>query len=216
MSFSECEIVTMSAAIVAVLMAGSMRLKANLFLYSIETMLIAVATAFTAAARAEAGLYYVAVAIALVKGIFIPFFLNKTIDHVKIQNDVGTKIVAPLAMHGCIALLGVSYMLVTGLPVPPGEARGWPGATAGISLVFTGLVLMLTRRVAISQIIGFLVVENGIYLFALTQTRGMPMIVEMGVLLDVLVGVMISGLLVFKIQKSFEHIDVTQLADLKD
>ncbi len=216
MNFSECEIVVMSAAIVAVLMAGSLRLRANLFLYSIETMLIAVATAFTGASRGEPTLYYVAGAIALIKGICIPVFLNKTIDHVKIQNDVGTKIVAPLAMHGCIALLGISYMLVTGLPVPPGEVRAWPGAMSGISLVFTGLVLMLTRRVAISQIIGFLVVENGIYLFALTQTRGMPMIVEMGVILDVLVGVMIAGLLVFKIQKSFEHIDVSQLVELKD
>jgi hydrogenase-4 membrane subunit HyfE len=58
--------------------------------------------------------------------------------------------------------------------------------------------------------------ENGIYLFALTQTHGMPMIVEMGILLDVLVGVMITGLLLFNIKKSFEHIDVTQLTDLRD
>jgi hydrogenase-4 component E len=85
-----------------------------------------------------------------------------------------------------------------------------------MSLVFSGMLLMLTRRLAISQIIGFLVMENGIYLFALTQTRGMPMIVEMGVLLDVLVGVMITGLLLFNIKKSFEHIDVTQLTDLRD
>ncbi|HEY9785710.1 MAG TPA: hypothetical protein V6D17_09935, partial [Candidatus Obscuribacterales bacterium] len=89
-------------------------------------------------------------------------------------------------------------------------------ATASISLLFTGLILMLTRRIALSQIVGFLVLENGIYLFALTQTRGMPMVVEMGILLDVLVGVMIAGLLVFRIQKSFEHIDVTQLTELRD
>lgn len=75
---------------------------------------------------------------------------------------------------------------------------------------------MLTRKLAISQIVGFLVMENGIYLFALTQTHGMPMIVEMGILLDVLVGVMITGMLLFNIKKSFEHIDVTQLTDLRD
>jgi hydrogenase-4 component E len=87
---------------------------------------------------------------------------------------------------------------------------------AAMSLLFTGVLLMLTRKLAISQIIGFLVMENGIYLFALTQTHGMPMIVEMGILLDVLVGVMITGLLLFNIKKSFEHIDVTQLTDLRD
>jgi hydrogenase-4 component E len=82
--------------------------------------------------------------------------------------------------------------------------------------LFTGIVLMLTRKVAVSQIIGFLVIENGIYTFALMQTHDMPMIVEMGILLDVLVGVMIAGLLVFSIQKSFEHVDVARLTELKD
>ena len=67
-----------------------------------------------------------------------------------------------------------------------------------------------------SQIIGFLTMENGIFIFALTQTAGMPMLVEMGILLDVLVGVMITGLLLFGIKKSFEHIDVTQMTELKD
>jgi hydrogenase-4 component E len=210
------ELVVIGAAVIAVLMAGSMQLRSNLIFYSIQTLLISLATALTAHTRAEVGLYYVAGAIALVKGLCIPLFLNWTIDRVKIQSDTGALIPAPIAMHLSIVLLGLSYLCVIGLPVPVGDVRGWPGATAATSLLLTGLVLMLSRRVAISQILGFLVLENGIYLFALTQTRGMPMIVEMGVLLDVLVGVMIAGLLVFRIQRSFEHIDVTQLADLKD
>jgi hydrogenase-4 component E len=216
MIFTTFEMLAIGAAVIAVLMVGSVQLKANLSLYSIETLLISAATASIAQSRAEEGLYWIAAAIALVKGLFIPLFLNWTINKVKIQNDTSTLIVAPLAMHISIMMLGLSYLCVCGLPVPVGEIRGWPGATAAASLLFTGLILMLTRRVAISQIIGFLVLENGIYLFALTQSRGMPMIVEMGVLLDVLVGVMIGGLLVFRIQRSFEHIDVAQLTDLKD
>ena len=58
--------------------------------------------------------------------------------------------------------------------------------------------------------------ENGIYLFTLSKAQGMPMAVELGIILDILVGVMIAGVIVFKIQKSFEHIDVTLLKDLKD
>jgi hydrogenase-4 component E len=87
---------------------------------------------------------------------------------------------------------------------------------AAMSLLITGVLLMLTRKLAISQIIGFLVMENGIFFFALTQTDGMPMIIEMGILLDVLVGVMIAGLMLFNIKKSFEHIDVTRLLNLRD
>ena len=216
MILDQFEMVVIGAAITAVLMAGSSQLRVNLTLYSIETLLIGLATALTAHTQGEPGLYWIALGISAVKGIAIPAFLAWTIDRIKIHSDTGTIMAAPLAMHLSIILLGLSYLFVLGLPVPASDVRGWPGATAAISLVFSGLVLMLTRRVAISQIVGFLVLENGIYLFALTQTKGMPMIVEMGVLLDVLVGVMIAGLLVFKIQHSFEHIDVTQLTELKD
>ncbi len=211
------EMVVLSAAFTAILIAGATHLRVNLFLYFVETLLIGFATAMTAHAHADdLGIYGIAAAISILKGILIPICLVKAIDKIRIQSDAGTIIPAPLAMHLSIVFLGLSYLLVLGLPIPLEYSRGWPGATAAISLVFSGLVFMLTRRIAISQIIGFLVLENGIYLFALTQTHGMPMIVEMGVLLDVLVGVMIAGLLAFKIQHSFEHIDVTQLTQLKD
>jgi hydrogenase-4 component E len=65
-------------------------------------------------------------------------------------------------------------------------------------------------------VIGFLVLENGIFLYALTQTQGIPLMVEMGILLDVLVAVMVAGLVIFRINRSFEHIDVTRLRELRD
>ncbi len=77
---------------------------------------------------------------------------------------------------------------------------------------------MMTRRLAISAHAGISCNRKmAFFVFALTQTHGgMPMFVEMGIMLDVLVGVMIAGLLTFKIQKSFEHIDVVLLTDLRD
>jgi hydrogenase-4 component E len=152
----------------------------------------------------------------LFKGIGVPIFLNYLVKKIKVESDQGTFLPAPLSMHLNILLLGVSYLLASQLPGLSAEGDTRIGAMAAMSLLFTGVLLMLTRKLAISQIIGFLVMENGIYLFALTQTHGMPMIVEMGILLDVLVGVMITGLLLFNIKKSFEHIDVTQLTDLRD
>jgi hydrogenase-4 component E len=151
-----------------------------------------------------------------VKAIGIPLFLNWIIRRINVESDPGTFLAAPLAMHLSIILMGGSYLLASQLPglMTDGDSRF--GATAAMSLLFTGILLMLTRKFALSQIIGFLILENGIYLFALTQTQGMPMIVEMGILLDVLVGVMIAGLLTFRIKKSFEHIDVSQLTELKD
>ncbi|WP_337246737.1 hypothetical protein, partial [Klebsiella pneumoniae] len=80
-----------------------------------------------------------------------------------------------------IVLFALSFVLTRNIPTPQLVVNGWYGAAAGISLLFTGLVVMLTRRLAIGQILGFLVIENGIYVFALTQTLGMPMLVEMGI-----------------------------------
>jgi hydrogenase-4 component E len=177
MSVSPFEMAVIAAAITAILMAGSMQLRLNLIFYAIETFMIGIATAIAAQTHQETGLYCVAIAFAIIKGLAIPLFLNWTIDKIKIHTDTAVILAAPLAMHLSIVLLGLSYLFVQGLPVPEGELRSWPGDT---------------------------------------QTWGMPMIVEMGVLLDVLVGVMIAGLLVFRIQKSFEHIDVTQLTELKD
>lgn len=216
MNLTASELAFIPAAIAGVLMAGSTHLRVNLSFYALQTLAIAIATALIGEARAEPGLYYVAIAFGTIKGIAIPIFLTWIIERIQIRTDTGALIAAPLAMHLSVILLGISYLFTQGLPIPPDGGRGWTGATSSISLVLTGLLIMLTRRVAISQIVGFLVIENGIYLFALTQTRDMPMIIEMGVLLDVLVGVMISGLLVFGIKKSFEHIDVTKLTELTE
>ena len=75
--------------------------------------------------------------------------------------------------------------------------------------------MMLTRRLALSQIVGFLILENGVFLFALTQTEGLPLLIELAVFVDILGAVMIAGVLIFQIKKSFEHIDVSRLTDLK-
>ena len=216
MTLTNIEMAVIAAAVIAALMAGSLHIRVNLWLYGIETFLIAVATGLTASAHAEVGLLCIAFLIAGLKSAGIPLYLASTMEKLHISRDMGAVVTPPLAMHACILLLAISFLLTKELPAAEGGAACWCGAAAGISLVFTGLILMLTRRLAISQILGFLVIENGIYVFALTQTQGMPLFVEMGVMLDVLVGVMIAGLLTFKIQKSFEHIDVAQLTDLKD
>lgn len=216
MNPNNIEICVIAAAVIVTLMPGSLHLRVSLWLYGLATLLIACATAHMATAHSETGLLYLALLIATLKAGGIPSFLSWTLRRLNISRDKGCFIPAPLAMHLSILLLGASFLLTKGLPMPETEGAGWYGAAAGISLVFTGLVLMLTRRLAVSQILGFLVIENGIFVFALTQTHGMPLFVEMGVMLDVLVGVMICGVLVFKIQKSFEHIDVAQLTDLRD
>lgn len=209
-------ILATGAAVLAVMMLGMRHLRSSLWFYSLCTLMIVAETVWVATIGGENSMYLVALGIFLIKVISVPLFLNWIIKKIDVQSDSGTILAAPLAMHAGIFLMAVCYLLAAQLPELANDTNGRLAATGGMSLIFTGMLLMLTRKVAISQIIGFLVLENGIYLFALTQAKGMPMIIEMGILLDVLVAVMISGLLLFRIKKSFEHIDVTQLTELRE
>ncbi len=216
MNLSLSDMLALLIAFVAILMVGSTHLRLNIWLFALQTSLLACVTWLYGAQRAELHLYVIALVLFVLKALGVPKFLAVIIRKVNVQRDSGMFVPTPIAMHLSIAFLVTSYLLARQLPIPTGSGAGWPTATAAISLVCTGLVLMLTRRVALSQIIGFLVMENGIYLFGLSQTNGMPMLIEMGILLDVLAGVMIAGLIIFRIKKNFEHIDVTMLAELKE
>lgn len=203
------------AAVLGILMAGSGQLRLNLTLYALQTICLAVATlVHTQFDRAE--LLYSPLAIIVLKGLAVPCFLTWVIRKIDVRNDPGTILPIPISMHTSIFFLALGYFLARSLPQPAGLVSSPAGVTAAVSLLLTGILFMLTRRVALSQVIGFLTMENGIYLFAVTETKGMPMVVEMGVLLDVLVAVMIAGLIIFRIKRSFEHIDVTQLTELTE
>ncbi|PWU03610.1 MAG: hypothetical protein C5B53_00240 [Candidatus Melainabacteria bacterium] len=216
MTLSPLEMVALSIALTAILMVGSTHLRLNIWMFAGQTALLAGLTALYSWQRQDLHLFLVAMALFVLKAIAVPKFLLFIIQQVHVQRDSGTVIPTPIAMHLSIGFLGISYILASQLPIPHANGSGWPSSTAAISLVCTGLLLMLIRRIALSQIIGFLIMENGIYVFGLTQTTGMPLLIEMGVLLDVLAGVMIAGLLAFRIKKNFEHIDVTMLAELKE
>jgi hydrogenase-4 component E len=200
----------------AIFMVGSGQLRFNLFLYSVQTVMIAMLTLSFAASFKEDHLYPVAIAILMIKALGVAGFLRWVTKKIGVLNDTGTMVPIPVSMHLSIILFAAAFMLSKQLPHLPGINNTVGGGTAAISLLFIGILFMLTRKVAVSQVIGFLTMENGIYLFALTQTRGMPNMIELGIILDVLVAVMIAGLIIFKIKRSFEHIDVTLLRDLRD
>jgi len=181
-------------------------------MYAIGTALVAATPLFHAVNESS---IIVAVSVFLVKAIFMPLFLARIMRRMAVEPDPGAFVPVPVSMHLSIVLLGICYWIAGELPSNGGHAMLLP-TTASISLLLIGILFMLTRRLAISQIIGFLTMENGIYLFAQSQTQGMPLVVEMGVLLDVLVAVMIAGIILFRIKRNFEHIDVTKLNGLKE
>jgi hydrogenase-4 component E len=86
---------------------------------------------------------------------------------------------------------------------------------AAVALVLTGCFLMVSRKRALTQVVGLLVLENGIFLAALTATSGMPLVIEIGIFFDLLMGVFLMGLFVFRIRDTFDHLDVSKLRRLR-
>ena len=100
--------------------------------------------------------------------------------------------------------------------VPPTNNVYTALAAATVIIQIIGLIVLTTRTKAITQVVGYLMFENGIFLFGLTQSQRVPFLVEIGVLLDVLVGVFIMGIVVFHINREFDSIDSARLTELRD
>lgn len=157
---------------------------------------------------------FVAVGIAL-RGIAFPWLLSRAQKRANVRREV-----EPYVGYGSSLIFGALALLLSAwlssrlpLPVQPISALALP-----VSL-FTGLVglfLTISRRKAINQALGYLVLENGIFAFGVMLVHGQPMLVELGILLDVFGALFVMGIAMFHISREFDHIDADRLAVLKD
>ncbi len=159
-------------------------------------------------------LYAVALFLFILKAVVIPHYLERMEkrfgDHRELQPYVN--VASSLILSGMLVLLAYvitrPLVLISDLPTRS-------GIPLAMGLIFVGLFVLVTRKKAISQIVGFLVMENGIALLALLGTYGTPIIVELGVFLDVLLGFLVMQVFVYHIQTTFESIEVDQMNELK-
>lgn len=150
----------------------------------------------------------------LVKAIVLPWFLTWAIREAAVRREVEPRVgyIASLVL-GVVAV-AVASAVATRLPMP-GDRPILLLATS-LSCVIMGLLVLATRAKALIQVVGYLMLENGIYVFGLTSVDRVPFLVEVGVLLDVFVGVFIMGIVVFHINREFDSLDSARLTELKD
>jgi hydrogenase-4 component E len=159
-------------------------------------------------------LYFVAVFFLVLKVFILPGYLERMEKRFGGQRESQpyVNVATSLILAGLLVLLAYAItrplVLVSTLPT-----RG--GLPLAMGLIFVGLFVVITRKKALTQIVGFLVLENGIALLAALGTFGIPLIIELGVFLDVLMGFLVMQVLVYHIQGTFETIDVDQLSQLK-
>lgn len=156
-----------------------------------------------------------AAGMAVLKGWLLPKVLLYAIREVKVRRETEPLIgyIPSLICGGVI--LGLSVVLAQRLPLPPG-VRSELLVPVSLATMMMGLFMTVSRRKALTQVIGYLVFENGIYLFGLLASRDMPWLLEMGVLLDVFVAVLVMGIVIHHISREFDSINTDRLTQLKE
>ena len=157
----------------------------------------------------------VAVVTLIVKGFVIPTLLRRAMRAANIEREIEPFIgFVPSLLLGAVGTIG-AIAAARALPLLPEHAGTLlvPGALAS---VFTGFVLLVGRVKAISQVCGYLILENGIYLFGMLLIHSTPLLVESGILLDLTVGVFVIGIIVDRIQRAFDSLDTRKLTVLRE
>ncbi len=159
--------------------------------------------------------FLLAAGMAALKGWLVPRVLTHAIREVKIRREVEPLVgYVPSLIIG-VVIVGLSVVLAARLPVS-GEARSGLLVPVSLATMMMGLFMTVSRLKALTQVIGYLVFENGIYLFGLLVSRDMPWLLEMGVLLDVFVAVFIMGIVIHHISREFDSIHTDRLTQLKE
>lgn len=213
MNLSDIELFAVAAVVAAVWMCGVTTITRLLWGLAMQTTMIAVIAALHGIEIQSFKYLIFAGVLLIIKAVATPVFLAWIANKIEVKRDKGTGLNPALTLFAGCGALALGYFIAPKIVQSQSGTAG--GAGMAIALILIGMIFMLTKKLAISQVIGFLVLENGITLYALTQTHGMPLMVEMGIIFDVLVGVMLAGLVMFRLNRSFEHIDVTKFRRLR-
>ena len=182
------------------------RLYGIIRIYAYQALLLAAAAAWQAHAQSAPQLYITAAIALIFKAIVIPIALHRIITYLNIQRTIETVIGIGSTLIVAVALVGLSILLV--LPVTESSgALTRESLAIALSVVLLGLLMMITRRNAISQVVGFMSMENGLNLAAV-GVKGMPLVVELSAAFSVMVAFIIFGIFFFHIRERFDTLDV--------
>lgn len=149
------------------------------------------------------------------KGLLMPSLLFRAIRQVQIRREIEPLIgYIPTLILGTLAMAG-AFIFSDYLPLVEAH-RGSLIIPVGLSTLVTGFLMLTTRRKALTQVLGYLIFENGVFIFGILLAEAMPLIVEAGVLLDLLVAVFVMGIVINQINREFSSMDVEDLSSLRE
>lgn len=212
---SSVEMILILTLLANLVLAGSSRLSFCIRILAVEGTALGLLPLCMPDHEWSLRVFFLVALTVLLKGLFFPWFLIRAQRVAGIHREVEPYVGYSASIVGGVLALAVSLWLGARLelPKPPEIPLLVPAA---LFTVLTGLFLIVSRRTALNQVIGYLVLENGIYIFGITLAREEPFLIETGVLLDIFAAVFVMGITVFHISREFDHIDVDQLSKLRD
>ena len=212
-AFSVIDFISVGILLTAVAMNAVKRLESCVKIYTLNSWLLSSLIAIVALMVGEPHLYAASAATLLGKGILIPMFLKRVVRQMRVTHDVEPYINNALSLAISGILVAVVYASLRQGIFVSGFSKNV--LQISIAVILIGLFVMITRRKAITQVIGLLFMENGLFLAGFSLTYGMPIIIELGVLFDMLMGVIILGIFAVQIKRAFASSNLDNLTILK-
>lgn len=213
LTFDIAHLLAGGLVLVSFMMLYQDRLFALINVFALHAVVLALSVAWQAYIQ-DAHHLYVTAAIALVfKAIVIPVGLHRIIQRLGIHRDIETAVgIGPTMLAG-IGLVTLSMVLMLRV-TPDADPLAREDLAFALSIILLGLLVMVTRRNAVSQVVGFMSLENGLVLAA-TGAKGMPLVVEISVAFSILIAFIVIGVFLFRIRERFDSVDVGALDDYR-
>jgi hydrogenase-4 component E len=211
------DILAAAILVTAFLIVSSRSLAFYIRLFALQSFFLGAVALLVVLGYGEMHILLAAILTIGIKALAIPVVLTRVIERIHVQKEVdfSINITVSLLLCGAMVILADSVaqsILGTQQANTPAVSRV---LSVSIAMMLIGLFIMMTRKKALTQIVGLLTMENGVFLSGLSITYGMPLIVEIGIFFDILVAVLILGVFVFRINKTFEAISIDALRSLR-
>ncbi len=209
------DICAVSMLLASILSMTAVRMKPLIRLFSIQSLFLGAMAAIIAYSSGNSHIYIMCGLTMVIKGFLIPKILLHVLQRVESDDETSLSLGVPGSLLVSAGLVVLSYFITE--PLISTLATLERNCLAfSLSVVLIGLSTMVVRRKAISEVIGLLMIENGLFLGALALSHGMPLIVEIGAFFDILMALIIIGVFILRINRSFHSMDVDNLRRLKE
>ena len=196
------------------LLLGTSRLAAGVRMTAVQGCLVGLLPLAAEGRALSLRVAVLAGLIATLKGVVFPRLLLRTLRATRTTREERPVIGYGFSLLGGFAAVGAAFWLDARLPFSV-DAHSQLVVPVSFAVMATGLILMVGRRTAVYQVLGYLTLENGIYTFGLAIVGGIPVLIELGVLMDLFVAVFVMGIAIYRINQEFDHMDAARLDALK-